>query len=264
MSKKKIWILAEPERFFLPHLVAKLASTSQVAGIIEIHFQDSVAHRIRKIKKVWNTFGLRSCLIIAFASMMTLFLNLFCRKRFFSLSKVARQFKLPYLRCQGFNDPILQQTFRTKIKETPVLVQVGRLVPRSLVENYFLINKHCSLLPRYAGVYPVFWSILFSEPEQGVTIHRMNEKFDDGDILVQEQTRNKGSFFEIYHELYDMTARLFLDLFNSQDNWEQINSGQDNSKYEYFSFPQISDRKKFIRKGGKFGWPLRIHPEIDS
>lgn len=49
------------------------------------------------------------------------------------------------------------------------------------------VNVHPSLLPRNRGVDPVFWTLRWGEPETGVTIHVMDEGYDSGPILLQEQ-----------------------------------------------------------------------------
>ncbi|MFD6989034.1 methionyl-tRNA formyltransferase [Streptomyces sp. NPDC059943] len=48
------------------------------------------------------------------------------------------------------------------------------------------INVHTSMLPKYRGPIPVNWAIRNGDREIGVTVHRMNEEFDSGEILVQE------------------------------------------------------------------------------
>jgi methionyl-tRNA formyltransferase len=48
-----------------------------------------------------------------------------------------------------------------------------------------VINIHTSLLPRCRGPAPVLWAIRNGDPEVGVTIHRMDERFDAGPILAQ-------------------------------------------------------------------------------
>jgi len=49
------------------------------------------------------------------------------------------------------------------------------------------LNIHQSLLPRYRGRHPLNWSIINGEAFTGVTIHHMNEHFDDGNIVLQEK-----------------------------------------------------------------------------
>lgn len=50
------------------------------------------------------------------------------------------------------------------------------------------INVHASLLPRHRGAAPVAHAILAGDAETGVTIMRMGERIDTGDILGQEAT----------------------------------------------------------------------------
>jgi methionyl-tRNA formyltransferase len=49
-----------------------------------------------------------------------------------------------------------------------------------------VLNVHPSLLPRYRGPIPIHWAIRNGDPEIGVTIHRMDETFDTGPIIVQK------------------------------------------------------------------------------
>lgn len=47
------------------------------------------------------------------------------------------------------------------------------------------LNLHDSLLPKGTGFSPVIWSLISGESSIGLTIHRMDEQLDTGDILVQ-------------------------------------------------------------------------------
>lgn len=46
-------------------------------------------------------------------------------------------------------------------------------------------NMHGSLLPQYRGRAPVNWAVIHGERETGATLHRMNEKPDNGAIVDQ-------------------------------------------------------------------------------
>lgn len=47
------------------------------------------------------------------------------------------------------------------------------------------LNLHDSLLPKFTGFSPVLWALISGESEFGLTVHRMDEQLDTGDILVQ-------------------------------------------------------------------------------
>lgn len=72
----------------------------------------------------------------------------------------------------------------------PEAILVGgyhRRIPRSLFETAAAgaANLHPSLLPAYRGATPVEWCIANGETETGLTLHRLEQGFDTGDILWQ-------------------------------------------------------------------------------
>jgi methionyl-tRNA formyltransferase len=49
------------------------------------------------------------------------------------------------------------------------------------------VNLHASLLPQYRGAAPVNWAIINGETQTGVTTFFINEKIDEGNILLTEK-----------------------------------------------------------------------------
>jgi methionyl-tRNA formyltransferase len=49
------------------------------------------------------------------------------------------------------------------------------------------IGAHPSLLPRHRGPDPYFWAIDSGDLETGVTVHRLTERYDDGDVLASSK-----------------------------------------------------------------------------
>lgn len=48
------------------------------------------------------------------------------------------------------------------------------------------VNLHGSLLPQYRGAAPINWAIINGETQTGVTIFKLNQQIDTGDILATE------------------------------------------------------------------------------
>ena len=68
-----------------------------------------------------------------------------------------------------------------------VVAYARKLGPRLLgVPKKGCFNIHPSLLPLYRGAAPVNWAIIKGEKVTGVSIIKMNERFDAGEILMQE------------------------------------------------------------------------------
>jgi len=78
----------------------------------------------------------------------------------------------------------------TLVREAPELVVSWfwtRRIPANVLALAPLggIGAHPSLLPRHRGPDPYFWAIDSSDVETGVTIHRLTERYDDGDVLAR-------------------------------------------------------------------------------
>ncbi len=55
------------------------------------------------------------------------------------------------------------------------------------VPRHGIINVHCSLLPEYRGLFPVFWALRHRAPRMGASVHLIDsEKLDTGPVLEQQ------------------------------------------------------------------------------
>ncbi len=153
------------------------------------------------------------------------------------------------------------QELYTLLEQSPqgvVFAQVSQKIKPDLLQRAMFWNKHCSILPAYKGVYPIFWALLNQEFHLGTSIHIMNEQFDEGFVLSQSQIPNHNlTFFKAYHRLYDLTAVLLIDLcfYNLRQKIDN------HAQSSYYSFPTSADRVRFKQKH-RFGFPFRLHPSI--
>ena len=87
-------------------------------------------------------------------------------------------------------DPEIPDRLKSAAPDIQVVVAYGQILPMSIVAlpPLWTVNVHFSLLPRYRGAAPVAAAILAGERRTGVTIFRLNEKMDEGDILTETET----------------------------------------------------------------------------
>src|SRR3989338_2223292 len=91
--------------------------------------------------------------------------------------------------------------------EVGALAAHGRLVTRDVLDAFprGMVGVHPSLLPKYRGAAPVAWALLNGETRAGVTIFRMNERLDAGELILQEPVA-----IEPQEDAAALTARLAL------------------------------------------------------
>lgn len=116
------------------------------------------------------------------------------------------------------------------------------------------INVHGALLPKYRGRLPSFWVLYNGEQETGVTVHFMNEKLDDGPIIIQRRIPVVPG--ETQHSLIMKTKKIGAELL--LEALERLEQGQieiqpnDCAHATYYSFPTPQDGQKFRRLGRHF------------
>lgn len=79
-----------------------------------------------------------------------------------------------------------------------------KIIPKHIIEQYRgrIINIHMSMLPWNRGAHPNFWA-WFDDTPHGVSIHRISEDLDKGEILAQR----KVSYLDFRYGRDDATLR---------------------------------------------------------
>jgi methionyl-tRNA formyltransferase len=87
-------------------------------------------------------------------------------------------------------DPAAFDAIRASNADIHVVVAFGQIIPPAIIDlpRWRSVNVHFSLLPKYRGAAPVAWAILRGETRTGVTLFRLNERMDEGDILAEAET----------------------------------------------------------------------------
>lgn len=119
------------------------------------------------------------------------------------VKEVALKHEIPVLQPVKVREPEFVEQLRTMEPDVIVVAAFGQIISRDLLElpKYGCINVHASLLPAYRGAAPIQWAVINGDRESGVTIMRMNEGLDTGDMidkvvvpLAEDETG--GSLFE--------------------------------------------------------------------
>jgi methionyl-tRNA formyltransferase len=104
-----------------------------------------------------------------------------------SVKECAQRHHLPVWQPTDLKD----SSFITELKglqsDLFVVIAYGRFLPSEIFHMPPLgaINVHASLLPKYRGAAPINWVIIHGESETGLSIIKINEEMDAGDILAQ-------------------------------------------------------------------------------
>jgi len=131
-----------------------------------------------------------------------------------------------------------------------VVAAYGKILPKNILDipKFGAVNVHGSLLPKYRGASPVQCAILTGEKETGITLMKMNEKMDEGDILAQkkmgiEKNDTTGTLMDKLADLGAETVAKFIPIWIDR-KIDPIR--QDHEKATYC--------KSVKRENGKIDW----------
>ena len=117
-----------------------------------------------------------------------------------------------------------------------VVAAFGQIIPKSVlnIPKYGCINVHGSILPKLRGASPMHAAILEGLDESGITIMRMDEGLDTGDMISKVSCDIRGKDInEVSEILGNAGAKLLVDTLPSIENGTAVYEKQDDNLATY-------------------------------
>ncbi|QJC32912.1 methionyl-tRNA formyltransferase [Enterobacteriaceae endosymbiont of Donacia semicuprea] len=129
---------------------------------------------------------------------------------FNSVKKLAIKYKIDILQPKSLNSIILIKNIMVYKCDLIIVIDYGLLIPNNIlnIPKLFCINIHASLLPRWRGAAPIQRALLENDLKTGISIIKMNNFLDQGDIIYQVEYNIL--LYDTYGSLYKKLAVLGL------------------------------------------------------
>ena len=261
----KVLIIVDETPFYQPNFTDLLIRELKAknfdiygANVIKIDKKNNIEKYL--ISKFYRLF-LSEILILSFKKILfTLFSFIFpdgFKRNFFSVKSVFKKNETPFF---SIKKNINENKYIERIMNLnlDLIINSSSLIFGKEILNvpkYTCLNRHTSLLPSFAGLWPVLQAISNNEQETGVTIHQMTSKIDSGKIYSQKKIdiSNNKNVSQIYKIAFKISSGLVVDAI------ENLTNGKEPSiesivkrKSSYYSFPTKVDWSNFRKNGGKF------------
>jgi phosphoribosylglycinamide formyltransferase-1 len=131
--------------------------------------------------------------------------------------KRAKKYNIPTTIIESSNftdrkefDRVLVEEIQKESFDLVVLAGFMRILTPVFTKQIRAINIHPSLLPLFRGAGALKKSFESDEAEAGVTIHKVNEELDGGEIIAQESFNRVGmSFNEFETRIHEIEYSLY-------------------------------------------------------
>ena len=116
------------------------------------------------------------------------------------------------------------------------------------------INVHSGPLPRYRGQLPTFWVLYHGETQTAVTVHYMNERVDDGPIILQTAVpiTDGETQASLMRRCKRVGGKLLAEAVDLIEAGKVVAFPNPREEATYYSFPTAAEAREFRRKGGRW------------
>lgn len=171
-----------------------------------------------------------------------------------SVKICAEKYNLPILQPEKLRDEQFITTLKSWNADVFVVVAF-RMLPEVIwkIPPKGTINLHASLLPQYRGAAPINWAIINGETFTGVTTFFINDKIDEGNILLSQKIdiSSQDNAGTLHDKLLNIGKEVVLETL------KQI----DEETYQEKKQPQTSDLKtapKISKEDCLINWNLPV------
>lgn len=255
----RIFVLTQEEPFHLPVFFQNLFMKNKEIVGIGIGKRHNTSF-LKMAMRHYHFFGLKEFIIHGLLTIIYKIKDQLCHegsKKFYSVQKTGDYAGVGTFRVENINDTKFIEFLKERIKpDLIVSISFSQILKKEVLDIPALgcINIHSGRLPDYRGMLPTFWAMVNGEKEIGVTIHYINEKIDEGDIIVQ-----LGVPIDKNDTLHSVIAKskargleALLIAFNKIRKGAVDTIKNDPSRGSYFSFPARKDAIRFKELGWKF------------
>lgn len=127
--------------------------------------------------------------------------------------------KIHYIKIQNTNTEFVKNILVEKKIDLGIVASYSQILKSMIIESVQdgFVNVHPSFLPFYRGANPIFWQIKDLKDEFGVTVHKINEGIDEGEILSQSKVilDDLYSGNDILKKIAILGSELLISVVNS-------------------------------------------------
>lgn len=118
-----------------------------------------------------------------------------------------------------------------------IVAAYGKILPKNILDypKYGCVNIHASLLPKYRGAAPIQWAVLNGDKETGITIMKMAEGLDTGDMILVDKTEigENETSAELFDRLAEHGAHSLLNALEMLEEGSAVYTAQNDEESTY-------------------------------
>jgi methionyl-tRNA formyltransferase len=157
------------------------------------------------------------------------------------VAEAARALGLDFDQPDSVNDAGARERIAAAAPEAICVCAFGALIKEPLLSDYWMINVHPSLLPRWRGAAPIERAIIAGDERTGVSIMRVTAGLDSGPVCAQasEPMAPDDTYGSLAPRLEELGGQLLLETLDERPACSE----QDDAQATYAEKISPADRE---------------------
>lgn len=151
------------------------------------------------------------------------------------VKQLAQSHQLPVYQPESLKAGQAQKELAEIGCDLMVVVAYGLILPKAVLDipNLGCINVHGSILPKWRGAAPIQRAIWAGDANTGVTIMKMDEGLDTGDILSIETLpiEQNDTSASLYQKLAELGPKALVASIKGFDKLQALTQNEDEASY---------------------------------
>ena len=131
---------------------------------------------------------------------------------------LAKKYGLPLVQFEKLDSAAFEK-IKSLAPDLVIVAAYGMIIPKSFLEipHYGFINIHTSLLPKLRGASPIHTALIQDLKETGVTIMKIDERLDSGNIIDQKKVSidEADKYSDLEKKLIDSANEILINSLNN-------------------------------------------------
>lgn len=231
----KIAIATLDDRYFLPKFYDEILTVyrDEVVGIFLFETKPKNMSYMKFLKMQFMMLGFIDFIKV----LLTYIKNTFAGN---TVTGLVKKYDLPLYNFESVNSKSMKD-YIEKNNINVLLCNLDEIIKDEIlgIKNLICVNRHFGLLPKYRGLYPLYWALKNKEEYCGITIHKMTKVIDGGEIIEQRTIRisKKDTYLSLTKKCFEISGHLMIQAINKIKNGERNWKPQNELEQTYFSNP---------------------------
>jgi len=262
-----IFFITQEDPFYLPKFYQNFFKDFSIGGVkikgIIILNTLNKKSLYKLAKQMYDFYGLKNFIKMGINYSYKKIMNFLYIKKiksskegnFYSIKHTAKEYGIKVMYVNNVNGYNFLENLKKMKIDLIISVAASQKFYNELLNlpTWGCINIHSSSLPKYRGMMPNFWVLYNKEKETAVTIFKMNENLDDGEIILQKKVKiaDNETLNSLIIKTKKLSSKMLIEAIRRIKEGKIVLKPNDRSKASYYSFPTKEQARKFRMMGKK-------------